>query len=116
MGILFLLSLGGDILEVWGEVRAVWVAAAILWGGDVGVCPGDPCVVLGRGLDLFLHTRVFLLFNGSRTRFRAELQSPILEAKWSAHAIAYAVTRCDRLDAEAQSFVAGGWECGKRRQ
>jgi hypothetical protein len=24
-------------LEFWGEVRAVWVAAAILWGGDVGL-------------------------------------------------------------------------------
>jgi hypothetical protein len=67
IGILFLLSLGEDILEVWGEVRAVWVAAAILWGGDVGVCPGDPYVVLGRGLGLFLSTRD-LLFNGSRTR------------------------------------------------
>jgi len=32
-----LLSLGEDILEDGEEVRAVWVAAAILWGGDVGV-------------------------------------------------------------------------------
>jgi hypothetical protein len=30
-------SLGEDMLEDGGEVRAVWVAAAILWGGDVGV-------------------------------------------------------------------------------
>jgi hypothetical protein len=34
-GRLFLLSLGEDILEDGEEVRAVWDAAAILWGGDV---------------------------------------------------------------------------------
>lgn len=35
-GRLLLESLGEDILELWGDVRAVVVAAAILWGGDVG--------------------------------------------------------------------------------
>jgi len=36
-GRLFLLSFGEDMLGDGEEVWAVWVAAAILWGGDVAV-------------------------------------------------------------------------------
>jgi hypothetical protein len=41
-----LLSLGEDMLEDGEEVRAVWVAAAILWRGDVGASWAMGLVVL----------------------------------------------------------------------
>jgi hypothetical protein len=49
-------SFGEDMLEDGDEVRAVWVAAAILWRGDVGVvswaiaCGTGACPLFARSL------------------------------------------------------------------
>jgi len=68
VGRLLLLSLGEDILEVGGEVWAVWVAAAILWGGDVGVVSWS--IACGTralsSLRSFAHTHAIWLVSMSR--------------------------------------------------
>ena len=45
-GRVLLLSLGEDILEFWGEVRAVWVAAAMFGGGDVANVDNETIAVV----------------------------------------------------------------------
>jgi hypothetical protein len=96
MGMLILLSLGEDIFEIWGEVRADWVAAAILWGGDVGVVSWRSLCRTRSGLDLFLHTRLCLVVQRTRTRSQPNRRAPVLEARGSAQLIIDAVTGRDR--------------------
>jgi hypothetical protein len=96
MGMLILLSLGEDIFEIWGEVRADWVAAAILWGGDVGVVSWRSLCRTRSGLDLFLHTRLCFVVQRTRTRSQPNRRAPVLEARGSAQLIIDAVTGRDR--------------------
>jgi hypothetical protein len=118
MGMLILLSLGEDIFEIWGEVRADWVAAAILWGGDVGVVSWRSLCRTRSGLDLFLHTTLSCCSTDAHT-LSTESQGTCAGSE-RVSAIDYRRsywTRQVGADAAwAQRAVAGGWERGKSRQ